>query len=103
MKPNGDTASSPSGHTAEAFAVATSIAMNSDRRWVKGLAYGTAAMVGYARIEHNAHWLSDTVAGAFIGIGVAQSVNRADRLRRNLRMSAAPLADGVGISLSKSF
>jgi membrane-associated phospholipid phosphatase len=96
-------ASFPSGHTAEAFALATSIALNSDRPWVKGLCYGTATMVGYARIEHDGHWLSDTVAGAFIGVAVAKSVHDLDRRRRGLEVGASPIGDGVSLSLSKNF
>lgn len=96
-------ASFPSGHTAAAFALATSIAENSDRRWVKDLSYGVAGLVGFARIEHDAHWLSDTMAGALIGIGVAKSVSAVNRERRGLAVSSALEPGGWGIAFSKTF
>jgi membrane-associated phospholipid phosphatase len=93
----------PSGHTAEAFALAASIAENYDRPWVKGLCYGVASLVGYARIEHDAHWVSDTTAGAFIGIAVAKSVSRADRARRGLALTSAAAPETWGLSFAKAF
>jgi membrane-associated phospholipid phosphatase len=93
----------PSGHTAEAFAVAASIAENYHRPWISGLSYGVAGLVGYARMEHDAHWLSDVTAGAFIGIGVAKQVSKLHRTRRAIAF--APINErGVrGIRISGSF
>ena len=96
-------ASFPSGHTAAAFALATSIAVNNDRRWVKDVSYSIATLVGYSRIEHDAHWLSDTLSGALIGIAVAKSVNRFNQERRSIAVSSVGTADGWGISFSKTF
>lgn len=93
----------PSGHTAEAFTLATSIAENYHRPWISGLCYGIAGLVGYARMEHDAHWLSDVTASAFIGIGVGKVVTKLDRARRGIAF--APLEErGVrGIRVSVSF
>ena len=69
----------PSVHSAAAFAIGTVFAESgNDRyRWVRRvLGYGMAAYTGYARLDHNAHWLSDTVAGAAIGISTAHYVLR---------------------------
>src|SRR3954468_16811968 len=60
----------PSGHATEAFAVASVIATRYDSGWVKGVAYGSAALVGFARVHHQAHFLSDVTAGAIIGTAV---------------------------------
>lgn len=57
----------PSGHTAVAFSLATAAAEESHRRWVGVLAYGTAGMVGWARIYTDHHWASDVVGGALVG------------------------------------
>lgn len=57
----------PSGHATGAFAFASVIATHYDSVWVDVGAYGIAGLVGYARIEQNAHWTSDVVAGALIG------------------------------------
>jgi membrane-associated phospholipid phosphatase len=58
----------PSGHATGAFAFASTIATHyEDIPWVVGTSYGIAGLVGLARIELNAHWASDVVAGSLIG------------------------------------
>jgi membrane-associated phospholipid phosphatase len=63
----------PSGHTALAFATAMCLA-RAFPRWGKVL-FLAAAFVGAERILENAHYLSDVVAGAGVGIlcGLAAS------------------------------
>lgn len=56
----------PSGHTSSAFAVATVLAARHPKQ--KWLYYGLAAAVGFARIRKSAHFPSDVLAGAGIGI-----------------------------------
>jgi membrane-associated phospholipid phosphatase len=94
----------PSGHTAEAFTLAATIASHYDSLWIKGTAYGVASLVGYARIEQDAHFLSDVVASALIGIGVAKSVvafNKRKRGAVTLRPAVGP--DHWGLELAASF
>jgi membrane-associated phospholipid phosphatase len=87
----------PSGHSAQAFAIATVIAGNYHQWWVGTLAYGSAALVGYARIEQDAHFASDVVAGAIIGVAVARSVvHRNDGPRHSNELSWTPYASGHG-------
>ncbi len=64
----------PSGHTTEAFALASVIAEHYDERWVQYSAYTMASLVGVARSYHDAHFASDIVAGAIIGTLVGKSV-----------------------------
>jgi hypothetical protein len=64
----------PSGHTTEAFAIATVIAEHYDSIWIKLSSYGIASMVGYARMNNNEHWASDVLAGAAIGTFVGHVV-----------------------------
>jgi len=70
----------PSLHAAAAFAVGTVLAEsgNEDDRWVRRLlGYGAVAgFTAYERLKHNAHWLSDDVAGAAIGGSTAYYVMR---------------------------
>lgn len=100
----GGNSSFPSGHTTEAFAVASVIATQYDSGWVKGVAYGSAVLVGFARIHHQAHFLSDVTAGAVIGTVVGRAVVHRNREERR-RLRIAPLVGprnqpGVGVSLS---
>ena len=74
FKPFSNNQSFPSGHASQAFAVATAIAENYPFWWVQTLCYGGAGLVGYARIEQNAHYASDVVAGALLGWAVAHAV-----------------------------
>jgi membrane-associated phospholipid phosphatase len=64
----------PSGHTTQAFAVASVISAHSDQVWVSVTAYTIAGLVGFARIYHNAHWTSDVTAGAIIGTVVGRGI-----------------------------
>jgi membrane-associated phospholipid phosphatase len=73
-------ASFPSEHTTLAFAIGTVLAEsgNDEYRWVRrALGYGAAGYTAYERLRHNAHWLSDTVAGGALGAASAQfAMNR---------------------------
>ncbi len=73
--------SMPSGHTAMAFAMASSIAYEIDRRWVTVTLYTVAAGAGWSRLHDDRHWASDVLAGAAIGYGSSYLV-------RNLRTGA---------------
>jgi membrane-associated phospholipid phosphatase len=67
----------PSVHAAAAFAIGTVLAEsgNDEYRWVRRfVGYGIAGFTGYERLKHNAHWLSDTVAGAALGASTASFV-----------------------------
>lgn len=58
----------PSGHTMNAFAIATVYAMQyKDKPWVPALAYGAASLVGLSRIVQNKHWTTDVLVGATLG------------------------------------
>jgi membrane-associated phospholipid phosphatase len=71
----------PSEHATAAFAIGTVLAEagGDDYRWLRrALGYGLGIGTSYLRLKHNAHWLSDTVAGAGLGIASAQfSLNHA--------------------------
>jgi hypothetical protein len=98
----------PSLHSSAAFAIGTVFAESGDDeyRWLRRfIGYGTAAATGYLRLHDNAHWLSDVVAGAAVGIASAHfSMNR--RLERvqhleGLALSVAPIPGG-GLELNLS-
>lgn len=60
----------PSGHTTMAFALSTVLAESSDSPSLgrRLFFYSLASLTAYARMYDQKHWLSDTVAGAAIGI-----------------------------------
>jgi membrane-associated phospholipid phosphatase len=79
-----------SGHTTEAFALATVIAEHYDSIWIKAASYTVASAVGWARLNNNEHWASDVLAGAALGTFVAHVVVHYNLSQRNI--SVAPLA-----------
>jgi membrane-associated phospholipid phosphatase len=83
--PMGAGRSLPSGHTAVAFAVATSLADQSRSRWAKAGLYAGASLVGWSRLNDNRHWLSDVVAGAIVGTVSARVAGGRWRLGRASR------------------
>jgi len=92
----------PSLHATAAFAIGTVLAESGNDRWRwvrRGLGYGIAVGTAYRRLDGNAHWLSDTVAGAAIGLSTANFVLQHSQDRRLARgMSVVPLEGGVMLS-----
>lgn len=76
-RPNGHPLAFPSGHTSSAFATATSLAY-SYGPYVGVPALALATFVGSTRMADDAHWISDTVAGATLGIFWARASAMAD-------------------------
>jgi membrane-associated phospholipid phosphatase len=62
----------PSGHTAMAFALATSLADDIKKPWATAGLYTLAGAVAWSRINDNRHWFSDVAAGALVGITSAK-------------------------------
>src|SRR6202030_754257 len=89
----------PSFHSTAAFAVGTVLAESGsdDYRWVRRfLGYGLGAATSYERLKHNAHWLSDTVAGAALGIASAHfAMNRRDRTDEETSLRVVPVERGA--------
>jgi hypothetical protein len=95
----------PSMHVSTAFAVGTVLAESgsNDYRWLRRfIGYGLATATAYARVHDNAHWLSDTVAGASLGIATAAfSMNRGRTGDEHSVFSVMPGLDG-GVMLTYS-
>ena len=101
-RPNGRNFQSfPSGHTAQAFLSATFLhhelrsAQFSDlkgRNWIIAVGYAAAATTGTLRIMNNAHWLTDVLAGAAVGMlagNLAYDINIGNREEKTV-VSVAP-------------
>ena len=68
----------PSGHSMQAWAVATIIANEyRHRRAVQIAAYATASAVSIARFTGHKHYLSDVLAGSALGYGIGKYVYHA--------------------------
>jgi membrane-associated phospholipid phosphatase len=68
-------ASFPSGHSAVAFALATSISDEVHRTWATVPLYVVASGTGLSRLNDDKHWFSDVVAGTILGIASAKFAN----------------------------
>lgn len=103
--PFSGSASFPSGHTTQAFAVASVVSAHYDETWVKCTSYTVASLVGLARTYHDAHFASDVVAGALIGTLVGQSVVAHNKALRSGKLVLLPeIVPGmVGVRVAGSF
>ncbi|HEV2460723.1 MAG TPA: phosphatase PAP2 family protein [Ktedonobacterales bacterium] len=96
----------PSEHTTLAFAVGTVLAEsgNPQYRWVRRvIGYGVGFGTAYLRLKHNAHWLSDTVAGGALGAATAHFVMNRSAQREDeddSEMSLVPVQGGVMLAFS---
>jgi membrane-associated phospholipid phosphatase len=97
----------PSSHASITFAIGTVLAEsgNEDFRWVRRfIGYGAASAVGYARVHDGAHWLSDTVAGAALGIATGRFVtHRADERRKRYELGLQPMQQGAVLTYTYVF
>ena len=97
-------ASFPSEHVTAAFAIGTVLAEsgNTRYRWVRRiLGYGLASFTAYERLDHNAHWLSDTVAGAALGAASAKfAMSRSANAAQASTLGLAPLYRGMMLRYS---
>lgn len=96
----------PSTHATAAFAVGTVLAEsgNDDYRWLRRvLGYGLGVGTSYLRLKHNAHWLSDTVAGAALGISTAHfTMNHTYRRNDEGGFAVVPVEGGAMLTYRMS-
>jgi membrane-associated phospholipid phosphatase len=97
----------PSSHASLTFAIGTVLAEsgNEDFRWLRrALGYGAATAVAYSRVHDGAHWLSDTVAGAALGIATGRFVtHRADERVPPYTVGVQPLEHGAMLTYTYIF
>jgi membrane-associated phospholipid phosphatase len=93
----------PSLHTTVAFAVGTVFAEsgNDEYRWIRRIiGYGVASATAYVRTSENVHWLSDSVAGAALGIATARFVLNRQEAQDLGALQFQPVKNGWLISYS---
>lgn len=95
----------PSGHSVDAAALVaalavTAVATRPGRRWTAAIVAAAAVLVAavmWSRTYAGVHWLTDTVAGALLGVAVACALRWAAdvwlRAVRSRRRRARPEAD----------
>jgi len=91
----------PSGHTTEAFTVASVIAARSSGWVVPTLAYTAASLVAYDRLNDRAHFPSDVVAGAALGISVGRFVVHRHQPKEpaahTVELEVVPIRNGASV------
>jgi hypothetical protein len=90
-----------SGHTTEAFVLASVISEHYNSIWVQATAYSLAGTVGYARLNNDRHWPSDVLTGAVVGTFVGKTVVRFNRQHRKISIQplVGPDIQGAEVSL----
>ncbi|MEO8233649.1 MAG: phosphatase PAP2 family protein [Ignavibacteriota bacterium] len=90
----------PSGHTTLAFAYSTVMANEIDNIFWKVGWYTAAGLVGYARVYHNQHWISDVIMGAAIGYFSGEFVNNHDlNNKEKFSINLYPLPKGFAVQI----
>jgi len=90
----------PSGHTTQAFAIASVVAMRSSGWLVPTLAYTAATVVAFDRVNDRVHFASDAVAGAIVGTVtgrflVARHRRQASDQPVRVEIEVAPIRNGL--------
>ena len=67
----GGSYSMPSGHTSDAFALATSVSVAYPKWYIIAPSFAWAGAVGYSRLHLGVHYPSDVFVGALVGSGSA--------------------------------
>ena len=68
----------PSGEATETFTLAAVASSHTESLPLRALAWGLAGLVGWERMELDAHWASDVVAGALVGSAIGTWVSHRD-------------------------
>jgi len=95
--------SMPSGHTAAAFALATSLADDIHSPVATVGLYGLSTAVGWSRINDNRHWFTDVAAGALVGITTAKLASGRWRIFHLHPPSFIAGPQGAGLGWQASF
>jgi membrane-associated phospholipid phosphatase len=77
----------PSNHVAVAFALVTPFAQQHNMPWL----YAVAAASTFGRVQTRDHWVSDTLAGAFMGYAIGSLlIDQQQHSQTGMRLSVTP-------------
>jgi membrane-associated phospholipid phosphatase len=94
-RPSGGRHAFPSGHASAAFTTAG--VLHRHLGWKGAIpAYAAAGFIGVTRVRDRAHWVSDTVFGAALGVSAAWSVTRGHD-SRSWSVTPVALPGGGGV------
>lgn len=80
-------ASFPSGHTSNSFALATSLSLAYPKWYVIVPSYLWASSVAYSRLHLGVHYPSDVLAGAIVGAGSSYLSYKLNKLLANRKLA----------------
>jgi membrane-associated phospholipid phosphatase len=98
----------PSGHSIEAWTLATVIARRySHHKWVPAVSYGYATLISVSRVAARQHFPSDVLAGAAMGFFIGKYIVDENRLHRGhvhrqltwLQPAVSPYLAGGGLGV----
>ncbi|MEO8199520.1 MAG: phosphatase PAP2 family protein [Gemmatimonadota bacterium] len=95
--------STPSGHAAMAFALATSLSDQFGKPWASAILFTAATGTAWSRVNDNVHWFSDVVAGAAIGIVTARFADGKLTLFGLSAPRLSPSTDGMSLTWKGQF
>lgn len=96
----------PSSATTPAFALAAGISEYGDYRWQFAVpAYTAAAAVGLGRMGRGAHWLSDVLGSALLGVGTTELMLHlhGEHAKDPSRYRVFPVAAGGSLGVGVAF
>jgi membrane-associated phospholipid phosphatase len=92
IPPPSSSLSFPSGHATTAFALSSVIAEQYRNIYLTFALYGWATVVALARVNNNAHFVSDVLWGAVIGISVGRTIVKFNKKNTSEKIRLALLS-----------
>lgn len=86
----GSSPSFPSGHTSDAFAMASTLIIAFPRRWLGFVVFVWAMLVGYSRMHLGVHYPSDVLASIVLAYASAWAVWHFGRYKKRWMQETAP-------------
>jgi len=93
----------PSGHTATAFAAASTLSYFYPNGAVPYISYSLATAVAISRVMEETHWVSDCVLGAGIGYLSTMLIVKWNDFSSNMSVGIVPVNNGLALNIGYKF